>query len=75
MQAWHTPEGYDVGYPSQRRKLEGMCHYKHLKPTGEGLHSHAACRGKANRLYRGRDRQGQLQRLPQAQEEWPARAL
>ena len=30
MQAWHTPEGYDVGYPSQRRKLEGMCHYTHL---------------------------------------------
>ena len=30
MQAWYTPEGYDVGYPHQRRKLEGMCHYKHL---------------------------------------------
>ena len=41
MQVWHTPEGYDVGYPSQRRKLKGMCHYKHLKPTGEGLHSRA----------------------------------
>ena len=32
MQAWHTPEGYDVGYPSQRRKLKGMCHYTHLSP-------------------------------------------
>ncbi|RRF91638.1 MAG: hypothetical protein DUD39_17520 [Coriobacteriaceae bacterium] len=42
MQAWHTPEGYDVGCQSQRRKLKGMCHYKHLKPTGEGLHSQAA---------------------------------
>jgi IS30 family transposase len=41
MQAWHTPEGYDVGCLNQRRKLKGMCHYKHLKPTGEGLHSRA----------------------------------
>ena len=32
MQAWHTPEGYDVGCPHQRRKLEGMCHYTHLSP-------------------------------------------
>ena len=32
MQAWHTPEGYDVGCLNQRRKLEGMCHYKHLSP-------------------------------------------
>ena len=39
MQAWHTPEGYDVGCLNQRRKLKGMCHYKHLKPTGEELHS------------------------------------
>jgi IS30 family transposase len=30
MQAWHTPEGYDVGCLNQRRKLKGMCHYKHL---------------------------------------------
>jgi IS30 family transposase len=30
MQAWHTPEGYDVGCQSQRRKLKGMCHYTHL---------------------------------------------
>ena len=41
MQAWHTPEGYDVGCLNQRRKLEGMCYYKHRKPTGEGLHSQA----------------------------------
>jgi hypothetical protein len=32
MQAWHTPEDYDVGCPSRRRKLEGMCHYTHLSP-------------------------------------------
>ena len=43
QRSWRTSEGYDVGCLSQRRKLEGMCHYKHLKPTGEGLHSHAAC--------------------------------
>ena len=42
MQAWHTPEGYDVGCLNQRRKLEGMCHYKHRKPTGEELYSRAA---------------------------------
>jgi transposase, IS30 family len=32
MQAWHIPEGYDVGCLGQRRKLEGMCHYSHLSP-------------------------------------------
>ena len=32
MQAWHTPEGYDVGCLNQRRKLEGMYHYTHLSP-------------------------------------------
>lgn len=32
MKAWHTPEGYDAGCPGQRRKLEGMCHYRHLGP-------------------------------------------
>ena len=42
MQAWHTPEGYDVGCLNQRRKLKGMCHYTHRKPTGEELHSRAA---------------------------------
>jgi hypothetical protein len=31
--------------------------------------------GKVNCLYRGRDRQGQLQHLPRAQEERPARTL
>ena len=41
MQAWCTLEGYDVGCLNQRRKLEGMCHYKYRKPTGEGLHSRA----------------------------------
>ena len=39
---WHTLEGYDVGCLNQRRKLKGMCHYKHLKPTEEELHSRAA---------------------------------
>ena len=41
MQAWCTLEGYDVGCLNQRRKLEGMRHYKYRKPTGEELHSRA----------------------------------